>query len=160
MGMQDFIALLERNKIAMLIDVRSHPNSRFAPQFNKGSIALSLKKAGIEYIWEGKYLGGLENTSIHAPEYISAMSRVAEHGSRFPTAIMCSEKDPSQCHRANKLSAWLHRNTDIEVIHIVRDELIHGRQYENNKGPVWLWPEFRGEKLEDDIQIAQAELFE
>jgi len=140
--------------------VRSHPHSRFSPQFNKGSLSLSLKQAGIEYVWEGKYLGGLESTSIHSAEFISAMDRVIEHGDFFRTVIMCSEKDPAKCHRANKLSAWIHRNSDIEVFHIVKDGLISGRQFENDKGSAWLWPEFRGEKLEDGSRIPPPELFE
>ncbi|MBF0293475.1 MAG: DUF488 domain-containing protein [Nitrospinae bacterium] len=156
----ELLAILEGYRIAKLIDVRSHPRSRYAPQFNKGSLSLSLKRAGIEYIWEGKYLGGLDSTSINSPEFIFAMDGVLKHSKRSTVAIMCSEKNPAQCHRANKLSAWIHRNTDIEVFHIVRGDLISGRQFEMDKGLAWLWPEFRGEKHEGGNLISQAELFD
>ena len=44
-----FIQLLKKNSITAVYDVRSVPYSRYAPQFNQGSIKKYLESAGIEY---------------------------------------------------------------------------------------------------------------
>ena len=53
-----FLDLLSRNRVAALVDVRSSPYSRFNPQFNRETIASSLKSSNIEYVYLGDELGG------------------------------------------------------------------------------------------------------
>jgi uncharacterized protein (DUF488 family) len=55
----DFIQKLHVNEISALVDVRSIPMSRMAPQFNEGSLKKALSAAGITYISMGKELGGM-----------------------------------------------------------------------------------------------------
>ena len=45
----EFVSLLKENEIKVLADVRAWPGSRRYPQFNKDSLAESLKAHGIRY---------------------------------------------------------------------------------------------------------------
>ena len=45
----EFISLLQANRIRLLVDVRSLPGSKRYPQFNKEALADSLGKTGIRY---------------------------------------------------------------------------------------------------------------
>ncbi len=108
-----FVGLLEGASIEKLVDVRSHPGSRFHPQFNKAALANALKARGIAYYWLGEALGGKpKNSRLLAedgrPDYqkmaatpafgtgIEALMALAGDG---PCAIMCAEEDPARCHR-------------------------------------------------------------
>jgi uncharacterized protein (DUF488 family) len=48
-NIDEFISLLEKNGIKLLVDVRSLPGSKRYPQFNKESLAESLNTNGIRY---------------------------------------------------------------------------------------------------------------
>ena len=54
----EVVRSLEEYEIEMVLDVRSSPYSRFAPQFNREPLAEHLHMAGIEYVYAGQYLGG------------------------------------------------------------------------------------------------------
>ena len=45
-----FLALLRREQIERLVDVRAFPGSRRQPQFNREALAQSLADAGVEYV--------------------------------------------------------------------------------------------------------------
>lgn len=108
-----FIALLRSYNIKALVDVRSHPYSRYVPHFDRERLRRSLAKAGIVYVYMGNELGGRPKD----PEFYDARGRVdyvrlAESGnfrrgisrllgmlSKFRVALMCGEEDPTYCHR-------------------------------------------------------------
>ena len=48
-AIDEFISLLEENKIKLLADVRAWPASKRYPQFNKDALAESLNACGIRY---------------------------------------------------------------------------------------------------------------
>src|SRR2546430_918595 len=52
-----FIELLRTHRIEVLADVRSHPYSRFNPQFNRESLQSDLKSTGLKYVFLGRELG-------------------------------------------------------------------------------------------------------
>src|SRR6476620_1706721 len=52
------IVLLEQHSIRTLCDVRSAPYSRYNPQFNRESLAESLRAEAIAYRFMGDSLGG------------------------------------------------------------------------------------------------------
>ena len=52
---EEFLELLQANKITYLLDVRSTPFSQFTSQFNKDVIAAFLKKNGVNYSHMGKF---------------------------------------------------------------------------------------------------------
>src|SRR6266850_168879 len=51
------VELLRQHGITAIADVRSRPYSRVNPQFNRESLARTLKDAGISYVFLGKELG-------------------------------------------------------------------------------------------------------
>src|SRR2546429_17789 len=57
----EFIHLLQVHGIRQLVDIRTIPRSRFNPQFNRESLAESLKADGIDY-HHMPGLGGLRKT--------------------------------------------------------------------------------------------------
>ncbi|GIK63735.1 MAG: hypothetical protein BroJett018_15290 [Chloroflexota bacterium] len=55
---EEFLTLLQTYHITVLVDVRSAPYSKFAPQFNKSELQAFLEQRGIQYRYAGEYLGG------------------------------------------------------------------------------------------------------
>jgi uncharacterized protein (DUF488 family) len=130
----------------ILVDVRSAPYSRFNPQFNKETLAHSLDRHNIQYLYAGKYLGGrpqdpscyksgilpAEGTDyLHEVDYREVMKRpwfikgivelVTVAGTDV-TAIMCSEEDPAECHRHHLIAKYLNAEyPEIRVRHIRGD---------------------------------------
>ena len=108
-----FVALLEAAGVETLVDVRSHPGSRFHPQFNKAALARALDTAGIAYRWLGEALGGKpKDTSLMdaaghpdyakmaaTPAFAAGIDAIVRLAPASSLAIMCAEEDPSRCHR-------------------------------------------------------------
>ena len=127
-----FTELLKMHEIDLLVDVRSKPKSRFA-HFCRFPLIKFLNAAGIQYLYGGLALGGLSNYSVDDKLFVSKMDTILEHakaGKRL--AMMCSEGTPAECHRAGKLTAWLHRERkDTLTTHILPDGmLVDAREYE------------------------------
>jgi uncharacterized protein (DUF488 family) len=109
-----FLALLERYGIATLVDARSQPYSQYSPQFNHATLERVLEAAGLEYVFAGDSLGGRPRDRSHydadgralyfkmaaGEEFRDGLARLrflAEE--RGPVALLCSEEDPTNCHR-------------------------------------------------------------
>ena len=129
------IALLCQHSIATLCDVRSAPYSRYNPQFNRESLAESLRAAGIVYRFMGDTLGGkpdddaLRTADGALPDYdkIAAsaafqrgLDQLIALGARGPTAFMCSEADYHVCHR-HRLIAPALIGRSLTIWHILHD---------------------------------------
>lgn len=133
-AIEDFIELLRKQGIEVVADVRSHPYSRFAPQFNRESLKETLARAGLRYVFLGHELGGRpEGDEFYDDEGHVLYGRVAqtrlflagierlEHGlGRFRLAMMCSEEDPTDCHR-RLLVARVLNDRGIRVAHLRGD---------------------------------------
>jgi len=133
----EFIALLNEYEIDTLVDVRSQPYSRFAPDFCKERLSAILNRSGIEYQFMGNSLGGrprdsqcytyspqrkkrlLDAKKCEAREFyqqgISQLKRALAAGRRI--VIMCSELEPHDCHRGYVLGKTLD-GEEIAVTHI------------------------------------------
>jgi len=145
----NFIKLLDENGVALLVDVRSAPYSRYNPQFNKEELKQKLDKHFIEYAYAGQYLGGRpqdptcykhnvlpnEGTDylheVNYPEvmkrqwFIQGIQRLLELTDQQTTTIMCSEEDPAQCHRHHLIAKYLlAKNPEVMICHIRGDGLI------------------------------------
>ena len=110
-----FLDLLRQQMVTVVVDVRSQPYSRWAPQFNRENLACDLEAADIRYVFMGDSLGGrpadpaLYETDRERPCYervaqsaayqagIEQLLRLAE---AEHVAVMCSEGDYRRCHRA------------------------------------------------------------
>jgi uncharacterized protein (DUF488 family) len=110
---EEFAGLLTLNRIEVVVDIRSAPYSRFAPQFDREDLRKKLLEAQIKYLYLGRELGGrpsgeayydndgrvLYGRMISEPAFNSGIERL-ERGSReYRVAIMCGEEDPAHCHR-------------------------------------------------------------
>ena len=129
------IALLERDEIRTLCDVRSAPYSRYNPQFNREALAASLRAVGITYRFMGDTLGGkpadgaLRTADGALPDYarIAAwpafqrgIDQLITLGAAGPTAFMCGEADYRGCHRHRLIAPALIERSVI-VWHILPD---------------------------------------
>ena len=130
-----FIRELTGFDIEYLIDVRSIPCSRRNPVFNKKALADELSLHGIKYLYWGDELGGFpRDTSCYGANgkvdydilktkdfFRQALARllVAEQH-RHNIALMCSETNPAQCHRAKLIGMEL-LGSNIVVRHIVAE---------------------------------------
>jgi len=132
---EKFVELLRLHKIEYLADVRSSPYSQHVPQFNKEVLAKELKKVGIKYLAFGKELGarytdsqllfedgGVDFEKVrNTPNFIAGINRILDGISKkFRIAIMCTEKDPLDCHRFVLVSYAL-KKAGVNVLHILED---------------------------------------
>jgi uncharacterized protein (DUF488 family) len=117
------IAVLRENEISWVADVRSAPYSRRFPQFNRQPFAAALKAAGIRYLFLGDRIGGkppvaaedewaqgrlnpmLVSGLSKTPRWAEGMAALRQaittlEGEGATGCILCSEGDPSNCHRS------------------------------------------------------------
>lgn len=128
----ELAGLLKEHGVTRLADIRRFPGSRRHPHFSKESLEHNLPRAGVEYVhfealggrrrplkksrnmgWESEQFRGYADHMMSA-EFREAIGRLLD--SEKPTAVMCAEAVPWNCHR-NLLSDDLVRR-GIEVIHI------------------------------------------
>ncbi|MEM7130490.1 MAG: DUF488 domain-containing protein [Chloroflexota bacterium] len=129
--MDEFIDLLTRYEIAFLVDVRTAPYSRYKPEYSKTELELTLREAGIRYIFLGNSLGGrpdapdcYRNGKIDYEAvktkgfYQKGLERVhAAFAQQQRIVLMCSEGKPEMCHRSKLIGASL-TQANVPVIHI------------------------------------------
>ncbi len=119
--------------VERLVDVRSRPYSRWHPHFNRRRIAEAAVAAGIAYEWESALGGRPDDPSLRtadgAPDYtlmaqhapfLDAVEGLVAASAEASTAIMCSEGNPSRCHRT-LLIAPLLVERGVEVRHLLKD---------------------------------------
>lgn len=132
-SIEKFISLLKRNKINVIADVRSTPFSRHNPHFNQKELKESLGKAGTKYLFMGKELGGRPNGTEYynegtvdykkvaeREEFKNGIERLLKGREDYNIALMCSEKDPLNCHRMLLVGKELVK-LKIPVKHILAD---------------------------------------
>lgn len=124
-----FLVLLSGAEIQLLVDVRSHPGSRFHPQFNKAALEAALAGAGIGYRWLGDRLGGKPKDAslldAHGhPDYQrmaateafrAGIDEIEGLAADQRVAFMCAEEDPLRCHRTRLVTPAL----------VARGHLVH-----------------------------------
>ena len=132
-SIENFIKLLKSRGITAIADVRSAPYSRFQPQFNRELLTKSLKDSGIEYVFVGDSIGGrssneddYENGSVvysrlkNSDNFENGLQRVVVGSEKYQLALMCSEKEPIECHRTLLVGHTLFER-GIPVTHILGD---------------------------------------
>ena len=132
-SIQDFVKLLKSRGITAIADVRSAPYSRFQPQFNREALAGSLNESGIAYVFVGDLIGGrstyeddYENGRViyarlkSNDSFENGIQRVILGSEKYKLALMCSEKEPIECHRTLLLGQTLFEQ-GIPVTHIHGD---------------------------------------
>lgn len=117
----EVIAALLAAGVERLIDVRAVPLSR-RPGFSKHVLARGLAEHGIDYVHlkalgtppEGReaarkgrhdVLARVYAGQLELPEAIAQAARMIALAEERPTALLCFERDPAQCHRSLLLEA-------------------------------------------------------
>ena len=144
------MALLEREGIRYLIDVRSQPYSRYHPQYRQANLKVSLEGRGIQYVFMGDSLGGrpadvscygedgrVDYELVRGKDFFKAgierLRTAYEKG--IAAAIMCSESRPGECHRSRLIGSAL-LEVGIELVHIdEKGGLIHQRELKEGLDP-------------------------
>ena len=130
---QSFIDLLKKNHINVLIDVRSIPYSLHTPQFNKETLMDALSKNYIRYMSFAEEFGARRKepeayTANHVdfqkvidlPVFLKGVERVKKGIEKgYKIALMCTEKNPEDCHRFSLVSRGLKKKANIDAIHIL-----------------------------------------
>ncbi|HRW93500.1 MAG TPA: DUF488 domain-containing protein [Thermotogota bacterium] len=129
-----FLGPLRQNGVEVVVDVRAQPYSAYAIQFNRDTLKASLKERGIRYLHMGDSLGGmLDEPSLVAdgfldyekvarlPRFLQGIERVqAGVAKGYTLCLVCSEKDPAECHRGLLIARVLSEN-GLQVVHLTPD---------------------------------------
>ncbi len=136
-----FLGLLTQHDIEVLIDTRSSPFSRYAPQFNRDALKASVEHAGLRYGFFGRHLGGRPDDedlydenghvlySAVAKSFLfnDGLERLIAGAAKYRTALLCSEENPSVCHRRLLVGRVLFES-GIGVFHIRGDGRVESEQ--------------------------------
>jgi uncharacterized protein (DUF488 family) len=140
-----FINLLNKYEIDLVLDVRSTPYSKHAPQFNRKVIKKSLENKEINYEFLGDVFGARQKDHAlfnekgildfdkfkDADSFKKALNKVIENINLSNIVLMCSEKEPLDCHRSILISKAF-SNHGVEVYHILDNgELESHKSLEN-----------------------------
>lgn len=131
--LERFIALLRGAGVTAIADVRTAPYSRRHPHFNKDRLQAALQQAGVTYVFLGKELGGRPSEPelycegvadyekmAQRPEFGEGLDRIVGGARTYRIALMCSERDPLECHRCLLVSRAL-AERGVRVSHILGD---------------------------------------
>jgi uncharacterized protein (DUF488 family) len=131
---EQFAALLQAQQIALLVDVRSQPYSRYTPQFNGPALKAALPACGVQYRFLGRELGGMpEDREFYdadgrvsyarlaeSPAFKKGLAQLEQIIGAQRTAVMCGEENPAECHRKLLIGRVLAEH-GVEVVHIRGD---------------------------------------
>jgi hypothetical protein len=138
---EKFIGLLKKHNITAVGDVRSRPYSRHNPQFNRETLAVSLKEAGIAYVFLGEELGArpedptcYDNGQVDFArmavrgQFKRGLERVLTGSEKYRLALMCAEKEPLDCHRTILVCHNL-KAQGVSIKHILADGSIEEHRH-------------------------------
>ena len=111
--LETLLELLRGEQIEVVVDVRSAPYSRYAPHFNRESLAAALDDADLRYLYLGEALGGRPRRAEHydaaghalysamaeEADFKEAIARLLRGARECRIALLCAEADPTDCHR-------------------------------------------------------------
>jgi uncharacterized protein (DUF488 family) len=132
--MADFIGLLRLHGIGAIVDVRSSPYAGYTPHFNRSALEAHMKTERIRYVFLGDVLGGRpEPDRFYDAEghvlygevavwerFRRGIERLLRGARSYRVALLCSEEDPTDCHRHLLIGRVL-AESGIDVRHIRAD---------------------------------------
>jgi uncharacterized protein (DUF488 family) len=129
----DVIDALVSAGVEVLVDVRLTPLSR-KPGMAKNRLAARLADAGIGYVHLPKLGNPRDNRDafrrgesaararyravLESPEGLGALEHIGELASQRRVALMCFERNASECHRAMVADALVELNPSLHVRHL------------------------------------------
>ena len=127
----EFLAALLAAGVGRVIDVRALPLSR-RPGFSKSALRGALEEAGIEYVHlkalgtpadgraaarAGRHadMARIYASQLELPEAIAQGAQMIALADEKPSALLCFEREPAECHRTLLIEAVA---PDVEVTHL------------------------------------------
>lgn len=142
---EEFIDILQANRIEILVDVRHFPGSRKFPHFNKGALQDALGAVGIRYehlvelggrrpvrrdshnvAWRNVSFRGYADYMETQP-FRDGVDRLLEVARAGRTAILCSEAVWWRCHRS-MIADYL-KAMGMHVFHILGTNKVEEHPY-------------------------------
>lgn len=158
-----FIDLLVRNRITILVDVRSFPHSRAYPQFDLANLPASLREHGLDYRHlpalggrrsrslpdspnKGWRVAGFRNYADYMATdgFAAGMAELMAIAAGHQVALMCAEAMPWRCHRRLIADCLIARGH--EVYDILSEAPPHPHRvtpFAVTSGPCVIYPEER-----------------
>ena len=129
-----FANLLVRHGVDEVVDVRSAPYSRYTPHFNHEPLQRTLDDIGIGYTYLGGELGGrpadrscydadgrvVYDRVAATDSFDGALRQVIRVADENRLVILCTEKEPLECHRTLLVARAL-AERGVAVAHIQAD---------------------------------------
>lgn len=101
-SINEFIDILKKNKIQVVIDVRRFPTSRFE-DFKKERLGSICKNEGIDYVHLGNELGGYRKGGYEeytkTKDFQCGLNELLKFAQKKVVCIICAETLPWRCHR-------------------------------------------------------------
>jgi uncharacterized protein (DUF488 family) len=108
-----FAQLLKEHRIDVVVDIRSSPYSRFAPQFDHEILQRKLAECGVKHLFLGTELGGRPNDQEYYDkeghvlygrmtenrEFQAGIERLERGIAGYRVTLLCGEENPAHCHR-------------------------------------------------------------
>ena len=127
----EFLGALKAAGVERVIDVRALPLSR-RPGLSKTPLRAALEESGIEYVHlkalgtpadgraaarAGRHedLKRIYSGQLELPEALAQSAQMLDLAAEKPSALLCMERDPAQCHRTLLLDAVA---ADADVVHL------------------------------------------
>jgi uncharacterized protein (DUF488 family) len=115
----------------VLVDTRSSPFSKYSPHFNQELLASALRAAHTKYLFFGNELGGKPKQPsfydedgyvlywkiAETPAFEQAIQRLRKGTAQYRVALLCSEENPTGCHRRLLIGRVL-RTLGVTIFHI------------------------------------------
>ncbi len=182
---EEFLALLSRHGINCIVDVRSVPASKFAPQFNRDLLKHFLNQAGVQYLHFGEEFGARRTDcldddgkvnfeqAVLTPKFKLGVERLMEGLHKgFNISLMCSEANPLECHRFSLVARYFH-DIGVDVRHILKDgnlathqeleklmvnEFLHSKKYRLAEVDMLFGTYTADEQLRDAYRLKNKEI--
>src|SRR5207247_1205287 len=132
---EKLVGLLQASAVAVVVDTRSQPYSKYTVQFNREALQSAIAGAGMKYLYLGRELGGRpEGAGFYDAEGHVLYARVAESrpfregiervlagSEQYRVALLCAEEDPRDCHRRLLVARVLAERGGALIRHIRGD---------------------------------------
>jgi uncharacterized protein (DUF488 family) len=139
---EHFAKLLQAEGVEVVVDVRSYPYSRIAPHFNREEFGSAMAERGVRYLYLGEELGGrptcedhydAEGHALYGPmseeePFNAAVDRLMDGAGRYRIALLCSEGQPSECHRRLLVGKVL-ADHGVALRHILPNGVVHQEDF-------------------------------
>jgi len=136
-SIERFVKLLTMHNIEEIVDTRSHPFSKHAPQFDREQISALISRSDISYVYLGQQLGGRPSEREYYEEdgrlaidlvweswrFKQGITRLMSEIRKGRIALLCAEENPVRCHRRRLITPVL-IGQSVSVWHVRGDSTV------------------------------------